>query len=64
MYIDQTLIDKYNSKKSRGMQKQLLKELADKKLPVQQPTLSLIMIGKFPVNKFRYAVIKEFIEKE
>jgi hypothetical protein len=64
MYIEQELIEKYNSKKTRGMQKALLKELADKKLPVQQPTLSLIMIGKFPVNKHRYAVIKDFINNE
>lgn len=64
MYIDQTLIDKYNLKKSRGMQKQLLKELADKQMPIPQPVLTNVMQGKYPVNKFRYAVIKDFINRE
>lgn len=58
MYIDQELIKKYNEKKSRGTQKQLI-EITK----MHQPVMSLALQGRYPVNKVRCALIKEFIDK-
>ena len=62
MYLSNELIEQYNLKKTRGKQKELIKLLKDKNMPIHQPHMALVLQGRHPVNKVRAEIIKNFIE--